>query len=117
MNTALQSFTDQQGFATAGILATSAHLHSSTSAPRQVRHVKAHPERDPTRMAHLTPLDEAIFLADAVAGNSRAYLNKRYINHVQHQIVLEDILLELIPPQTWHLRRHDDLSTPVLDLP
>ena len=117
INSALSSFLDLQSFETAGILTTAAHAQSSTSFPRTIRHIKAHPENDADRMANLTPLDRAIFLADAIAGNTPPCLNNEFINHVPHRLVLEDIMTELIPLHTWHLRRLDNMKTPVLDLP
>ena len=117
INTALSSFIDLQSFVTAGVLTSAAHSQSSITYPRQIRHVKAHPERDPERMANLTPLDRAIFLADAIAGGSPAKLAKEFINHVPHTLILENILAELIPLHVWHLRKTSDLAVPVLDLP
>ena len=117
MNTALSTFTNSLGFITAGILSTSAHQHTSIDHPRQIRHVKAHPERNPERMANPTSLDRAIFLADAIAGNSTTKFGKNYINHVPHILILEDVISELIPQQAWHLRHASNLSIPVLDLP
>ena len=117
MNTALSSFTNQLALTTAGILTTAAHVHSSISAPRRIQHIKAHPERDPTRLQNPTPLDTAIFLADAIAGNTSTKFNKTHINHIPHTLILEDILTEILPLQQWHLRATAAMDIPVLDLP
>ena len=117
MNTALSQFTDQQAHQTAGILTSSAHMLSHPVYPRRIQHVKAHPERDAVRMANLTQLDKAIFLADAIAGATPARLNHTFINHVPHTVILEDIMSEIIPVYTWHLRQTQHMDIPVLDLP
>jgi len=117
INTALSSFIDLQPFVTAGILTSATHTQRSIQSPRQIQHVKAHPERDPHRMANLSPLDKAIFLADAVAGGTSARLGKEYINHDSFELILEDILTELIPVHAWHLRHLANMTIPVLDLP
>ena len=117
MNTALSTFINPLGFTTAGILATSAHDHSSLTRPRRITHVKAHPERDPTRTTHPTPLDSAIFLADAIAGDTTTKFGRYHINHIPHTLVLEDVMSELLPLQAWHLRHTNNMDIPVLDLP
>ena len=117
MNSALSSFYDHHGFSTAGVLLTSAHNHSSLARPRKIRHVRAHPERDPTRTANLTELNSAIFLADAIAGETTTKFGKRRLNHISHTLILEDVLTELIPKDTWHLRQTQHMDAPVLDSP
>ena len=117
MNTALSTFINPLGSTTAGILSTSAHTQSSTTQPRQIQHVKAHPERDQERIEARTPLDCAIFLADAIAGNTTTKFGNNYIQHIPHNLILEDIITELIPLNSWHLRSIHNMSIPVLDLP
>ena len=117
MNTAMSSFTNQLSSTSAGILSSAAHSHTSLTTPRRIKHVKAHPERDPQRLADTTPLDKAIFLADAIAGSTTTKLGKAHINHIPYTLVLEDILPELLPLNEWHLRQTDNASIPVLDLP
>ena len=62
-------------------------------------------------------LDKAIFLADAIAGDSTTKYNKTHINHDLHTLVLEDILVELLPMRAWHMRHTENMTLPVLDLP
>ena len=57
------------------------------------------------------------FLADAIAGDTPAKLGKDFINHVSHTLILENVLSELIPPFTWHLRKVSNPSIPLLELP
>ena len=117
MNVALSTSTDRLGFTTAGILATSAHAHSSPSHPRTISYVAAHPERDAQRWNHPTQLDKAIFLADAIAGQTTTKYNKQFIDHKAHTLILENILAEILPIGVWHMRHTSQLSIPVLDLP
>ena len=117
MNTALSSFVNPLAPTTAGILSSAAHQHCSLRTPRQIRHIKAHPERDQARLQNPTPLDKAIFLADAIAGNTTTKFNGTYINHIPHTLILDDIMSEILPMHEWHLRSTDDLAFPVLDLP
>ncbi len=44
--------------------------HSLVHLLRQITHIKAHPERDPARLANPFALDKAIFLVDAIAGQT-----------------------------------------------
>ena len=79
------------------------------------RHVKAHPERDPTRTANPTELDSAI--ADAIiAGDTTTIpckFGERRLNHISHTLILEDdVLTELIPKDTWHLRQTQHMDAP-----
>jgi hypothetical protein len=117
MNTALAEFINPLGSTTAGILTTAAHTHFSLRSQRQIIHVKAHPERDPARREYTTPLDSAIFLADAIAGNTTNKFGTHYINHIPRDLILEDILSELIPLNSWHLRQTQHMDIPVLDPP
>lgn len=117
INTALSAFINPLGFATAGILTTSADAQSFIVHPRQIKHVKAHPERDPARKAYPTQLDDDIFLADTIAVDSSTKLGSTRINHVAHTLILQDIINEIIPPQAWHLKNSSNMSIPVLDPP
>ena len=117
INMALSTSLDQLGHTTAGILSTSAHVHSSTRLPRQIRYIAAHPERDVNRWNNPTILDRAIFLADAIAGESTTKYNQQFINHVSHTLTLEDILVELLPLKVWHMRHTSNIRMPILDLP
>ena len=83
MNTALSTYINHSAFTTAGIITTAAHQHSSTKSPRRIQHIKAHPERDSQRLANPTPLDSAIFLADAIAGDTTTKFGANHINHPQ----------------------------------
>ena len=117
MNEALSTSTDRLGFTTAGILATSAHAHSSPSHPRTISYIAAHPERDVDRWSNPSQLDKAIFLADAIAGQTTTKYNKQFIDHKPHTLILENILAELLPIGVWHMRHTSQLNITVLDLP
>ena len=115
MNEALSITIDRLGFTTAGILATSAHAHSSPSCPRTIQYIAAHPERYVGRWNQPTQLDKAIFLVDAIAGKSTTKYNKNFIDHVPHTLILENILAEILPLNVWHMRHTFHLNTLVLD--
>ena len=117
MNTALSTYINPAAPTTGGIMSTAAHAHSTPFSPRRIKHIKAHPERDPQRLANPTFLDSAIFLVDAIAGNTTTRFGANHINHIPHLLFLEDALSEIIPLHSWHLRRKDSLEFPVLDLP
>jgi len=82
-----------------------------------MQHIKAHPERNKARLQNPTPLDKAIFLADAIAGSTTTKFNGAYLNHIPHTLILEDIMSEVLPMHEWHLRLTDNLEFPVLDMP
>ena len=117
MNTALTDLNNHASSTTAGILSSATHQHSNVTSPRSIQHVKAHPERDTERMANPTVLDKAIFLADAIAGQTTTRFGRNHINHTPHTLILEDALSEIIPLHQWHIRRTSDLTFPVLDSP
>jgi hypothetical protein len=68
-------------------------------------------------MTNPTPLDNAIFLADAIAGSTTTKFGHHFINHTPHSLILEDILSEIVPLHSWHLRNMQYMAIPTLDLP
>ena len=115
-NQALTSHNDTQITTSAGVLTSGTHLFAHPTEPRVYTFIAAHPERDTKRSADPTELDGAIFMADAVAGNTpRAKLGGRLMPTDVYQLQLENIYQEIIPLHRWHLRTNDAHQVPVLD--
>jgi len=113
-NHSLRTAFDQQPNERGGIFATGAHAFSNPFCPRQFIHTKAHPERDPKRTANPTVRDKAICMADAVAGRTKAKLGQRHFPMHRHELKLDDLFHEIIPPGTWHLRTTGHSPFPVV---
>ena len=114
-NLALRSYINPLAHTRGGLWASGAHVFTNHRYPRKFTHVKAHPERDPERLANPTIRDKAIFMADAVAGQSKQRLGKCDLPVEVHDLVLEDIMNEIIPLRQWHFRIDDEHQVPVLN--
>lgn len=74
VNLALRSHINSLAHTRGGLWASGAHTFSDPQYPRQFHHIKAHPDRDTKRRTNPTIRDKAIFMADAVAGQTKEKL-------------------------------------------
>ena len=113
-NKALRSYNNPLAHTRGGLWASGAHVFSNHKHPRSFQHIKAHPERCPERTKHPTIQDKAIFMADAIAGQSSQRLGRIDLPTVPHSLVLENIMDEIVPLRQWHFRTANLHQTPVL---
>ena len=114
-NRALRSYINPLAHTRGGLWASGSHTFYDPLEPRYFQHVKAHPERCPDRTANPSLADKAIFMADAIAGQSKQRLGKINLPTTNHSLELNNVMNEIIPLRHWHFRTADEHQTPVLD--
>ena len=113
---ALTTTYDKQAHERGGLWASAIYHSRPSQEPRNIEHVKAHPERCTKRTRHPTKQDKAIFMADAVAsGEYNPKLGPLHLPMEPHTLVLEHILEELLPVNHWHFRTLDEECIPILN--
>jgi len=112
---ALRSHNDRLAHTAGGLWASGVHMFADQHNPRQFKHIKAHPENYPERAKNPTEQDKAIFMADALAGNTFKKLGGKVMPMTRHHLKLEHLLNEIIPLRQWHFRTATLHATPVLN--
>jgi hypothetical protein len=117
VNQSLCSYQDKLSHTTAGILSLAAFQFAESCDPRVYSWTKHHPEDDANRRANPSEFDKAIFMADAVAGNSPKTLGSLHLPVQQEDLDLRNILNEIIPMFKWHFRSAADPNAIIWDDP
>jgi hypothetical protein len=113
-NRSLKTKNNQLASTRGGIFATGAHEFSHPSHPKYFIYTPAHPERSKERRENPTVRDKAIYMADAIAGRTKAVLGTHVLPMIRHELKLENLFNEIIPAGHWHIRTADDQNFPVM---
>jgi hypothetical protein len=115
VNKALRQRNDTQASVRGGLMATAAHEFADPAYPRRMfRHTKAHPERDDHRRNNPNIKDKAIYMADAVAGHTKAAMGGKQYPINRHVLRLDNVFDEIIPAGQWHIRTQNTAPFPVM---
>jgi hypothetical protein len=117
VNQSLCSYQDKLSHTTAGILSLAAFQFAESCDPRVYAWTKHRPEDDANRRANPSEYDKAIFMGDAVAGNSPKTLGSLHLPVQQEDLDLRNILNEIIPMFKWHFRSAADPNAIIWDYP
>jgi hypothetical protein len=113
-NRALKTKYNQLANTRGGTFATGSHEFTHPHQPQYFLHTPAHPERFTERRENPTMRDKAIFMADAMAGRTKAVLGTHNLPMIRHELKLQNLFSEIIPVGHWHIRTADEQNFPIM---